>query len=134
MIPIELEDDDDLLLIKLQGYNDESTMRDATVQTTFFVSGSEIQFINAGESLRGVVSNKQHTYKIYEFYVNQNDLYNSTEDGTDLYIEVTPCNGRVQFFVSDDFASLFNNASYVSSIDILSFEKFGKTAKRLKNI
>jgi hypothetical protein len=104
------------------------------VITTFFVSGSEIQYINAGESLRGVVSNKQHTYKIYEFYVNQNDLYEEKDGGTDLFIEVTPCNGRVQFFVSDDFASLFNNASYVSSIDMISFEKFGKTAKRLKNI
>lgn len=78
------------------------------------------------------MSNRDQTFKIYEFYVNKNSLF--TDTGTDLHIEVTPCNGRVDLYVSDDFIALFNNASHVSPIDVTSFDKFGKTVKRVKNI
>ena len=54
-----------------------------------------------GQTVRGHVSNFNSTYKIYEIYVNSNDL--------DLYIDVTPCNGRVGFYVSDDYMSLFKD-------------------------
>jgi hypothetical protein len=68
--------------------------------------------------MRGSVSNKENTYKIYEFYVNPSELYPEKDGGTDLYIQLTPCNGKVDFYVSTDFLSLFNNNSYVSNVDI----------------
>ena len=98
MIPIELYSEDDLILIKINVYdhveeNEEGKSEGGQnrhgvdgVHVDFFASGSEIQYIAPGEIVRGVVSNKVNTYKIYEFYVNQIDLYPSTEGGTDLYI------------------------------------------------
>ena len=65
------------------------------------------------------MQNREYTYKIYEFYVNKQELFRM--GASDLYIEVTPCNGRVEFFVSDDFLDLFNNKSKVSMVDVTTY-------------
>ena len=52
------------------------------------------------------MSNFNSTYKIYELHINPDQL--NPVSASDLYIEVTPCKGRVNFFVSDDYLSLFN--------------------------
>ena len=56
--------------------------------------------------MRGLVSNFNDSYKIYQIYINKDKL--KREEGSDLYIEVTPCNGRVTMFVSDEYEALFN--------------------------
>ena len=38
----------------------------------------------------------------------------------DLYIEVTPCNGRVTMFVSDDYEQLFSDKKKSGFIDLVS--------------
>lgn len=36
--------------------------------------------------------------------------------------------------MSDDFTKLFNEVSLVSMLDVVTFEKFGKTSKRIKDV
>jgi hypothetical protein len=54
MIPIELESEDGLILIKVNAYSSTVGKRDK-VEMNFFVSGSEIQYLPPGELMRGVV-------------------------------------------------------------------------------
>ena len=67
--------------------------------------------------MRGHVSNFNDTYKIYQIYINKDHL--KREDGSDLYIEVTPCNGRVTMFVSDEYEALFNKEKLAGFIDLV---------------
>lgn len=78
-------------------------------------SGSEIQFMQPGQTVRGHVSNLNQTYKIYEVYINPSSI----DSKTDLHIEVTPCNGRVNFFVSDNYLSLFNKNQQAGLFDFV---------------
>jgi hypothetical protein len=63
--------------------------------------------LQPGTTVRGHVSNFNSTFKIYELYINKDVLLKNPEK-TDLYIEITPCNGRVNFFVSDDYLAIYN--------------------------
>ncbi len=49
------------------------------------------------------------------------------ESAADLYIEVTPCNGRVTMFVSDDSMSLFTTDKKTTGfLNFVSQLNFGK--------
>lgn len=115
MIPIELKNHDDMILLRVKA--DGKLFRNEMRNMDLSVSGSEIQYIQPGSSLRGVVSNKNQTYKIYEIYINKNSLF--SDGGTDLQIEVVPCNGKVAVYVADDFLQLFNNKSSATYTDII---------------
>jgi len=71
-----------------------------------------------GTTVRGHVANFNSTYRIYEIYIDKERLQ-QTPEKTDLYIEVTPCNGRVNFFVSDDYLALFNKEKSAGYIDLV---------------
>jgi len=71
VIPIEMVDDQDVILMKLEIYKG-SLNKKAEMELTF--SGSEIQFLQPGTTVRGHVSNFNSTYKIYELYINKEVL------------------------------------------------------------
>ena len=84
--------------------------------------------------MRGHVSNFNSTFKIYELYINKDVLLNYPEK-TDLYIEVTPCNGRVNFFVSDDYLAIFNkDKTSAGFFDMISQQQFGKLSTKVPNV
>jgi hypothetical protein len=83
--------------------------------------------------VRGHVSNFNSTYKIYEVYINKDTLLANPER-TDFYIEVTPCNGKVNFFVSDDYLALFNKEKSAGFVDLVSQAHFGKLTSKVPNV
>ena len=63
--------------------------------------------------IRSVVSDDPNKYKIYEFYINEMNFPNLTEqdDGVDLFFTLTPCSGILKFYISDDYSKLFTERS-----------------------
>ena len=82
--------------------------------------------------MRGHVSNFNETYKIYQIYINKDQL--KKEEGNDLYLEVTPCNGRVTMFVSDSYEALFKKDKKAAFIDLVSQHTFGRLTSIVPNI
>jgi hypothetical protein len=68
--------------------------------------------LEANQTTRGHVSNYNATHKIYEFYVNADQL--SLNEPSDLLVEITPCNGKVNLYISDDQSKLFATDSQVN--------------------
>lgn len=62
--------------------------------------------------MRGHVTNFENTYKIYEVTVDPSQ--------TEMLVEVTPCNGKVKIFVSDDYNNLFGGAEGSNQLGKLS--------------
>jgi copper oxidase (laccase) domain-containing protein len=83
--------------------------------------------------MRGHVTNYNQTYKIYEILVNRELVH--AQGTSDLYIEITPCNGKVNYFVSDDYLSLFDKEKQGSRFTQLVSEfYFGKLISRVPNV
>eukprot|EP00347_Sterkiella_histriomuscorum_P004193 403361391 len=128
-IPIELEQEDNILLVKVDVI--KGAYQKAEIKLT--MSSSEVQVLIPGTTIRGHVSNWNQNMKIFEVYINQNHVF--TDDSTDLFIQITPCNGRVDFYVSEDYFSLFDTKSSVQiQNEFMNGEKFGMQTARLKNI
>lgn len=85
--------------------------------------------------MSGHVSNFNSTFKIYELHINRANIDALT--ASDLYIEVTPCNGRVTFFVSNDYTNLFDKDKEIKAgnfLDIRTQQQFGKLTTRVANL
>ena len=82
--------------------------------------------------MRGHVSNFNETFKIYQLYINKEQL--KREEGHDLYIEVTPCNGRVTMFVSDDYQALFAKDKQANFVDLVTKHSFGRLTSVVPNV
>lgn len=79
-LPVELEDEDQLLLIRVDVA--KSAYQRANVKLT--LTSSEIQSVLAGQTVKGHVSNWNQTMKVFEVYINQNSLFE--DDHTDLLV------------------------------------------------
>lgn len=70
--------------------------------------------------IRGVVSDNPNKYRVYEFYINKmqfpevDDII-LTQRGMDLFISLTPCSGRLKFYISDNYKNLFKKQSEVTT-------------------
>ena len=71
-----------------------------------YVASNNIQPLKLGVSHFGSVDNKDGIYKIYEAYIpkSQNETY---------VVELTPCQGKAEMFISKDIRR-FNNKQYDS--------------------
>ena len=118
-----------MLLVRLEVIKG-TTLR---AEVSYSLSGSEIQQIIPGQSMRGHVSNYNQTFKIYEIYINQEDL---DPLGSDLYVELTPCSGKLSFYVSDTYLSLFKPTTYQGLLDVVptSQSTFGLQISRVRDI
>jgi len=74
------------------------------------LSASPVQYLPVAQSVRGHVSNFENTFKIYELAVDP-------ERGSEMLIDITPCNGKVRVFVSDDYEKIFEDSKVVGSFD-----------------
>jgi hypothetical protein len=120
VIPIEMSEGQDSIMVKVEMDASKHALGFGPAQLELTLSGSEIQYLQPGQTVSGHVSNFEHTYKIYELHVNRDQL--NYLNASDLIVEVTPCNGRVTFFVSNDHMSLFKPASEAKSntfLDVL---------------
>lgn len=130
-----MERDQDVLLLKVNVQNTQQQPSSSSSDFELTLSGSQIQSLQIGHTVRGHVSNFNSTYKIYQVYIDQSILKES--QASDLYIEVTPCRGRVTFYVSNDYLSLFKDDKKVdisSYVEIVSQQRFGRLSTRVANV
>jgi hypothetical protein len=71
------------------------------------VDSSDIVYLAPGQSLKGYVSESTRKYKIYEFYINGLQFPESEDEAVDLFVTLTPCVGKFNFFISDTVQGLF---------------------------
>ena len=76
------------------------------------MSSSDITYLAPSKSVRGIVSNNPDKFRIYEFYVNEMQFPEQTS--MDLFISLTPCSGKLQFYISDDRARLFRERAKIT--------------------
>ena len=55
-------------------------------------------------------------------------------DTTDLFIEVTPCNGRVEMYLSTEYNTLFSNQTRIEFQDTDASMNFGIYTGRIRNV
>ena len=77
------------------------------------MTASDISYLSPNQSIRGVVSNSDDKYKIYEFNINRMQFPDpiNISGGVDLFVTLTPCIGMVQFYISDKMENLFTDSS-----------------------
>jgi hypothetical protein len=93
------------------------------------MSSSDVTFLPPNNQIRSVVSDDPNKYKIFELYVNELLFPNTTDDGIDLFITLTPCSGLLKFYISDDYNKLFTERSEVSRNN-----KFSSIAVTVENM
>ncbi|CDW78615.1 UNKNOWN [Stylonychia lemnae] len=133
-IQTEMKENNQVIVIKV--ISSEQNLNDLDLKLT--LSGSEVQYLFIGQTTRGHVSNFERTFMIYEVFINQN--INKDQD-QDLYIQVTPCNGMIDLFVSESYLLLFdpefgveNKMKINSTINDQDNNKFGLITKTIKNV
>jgi hypothetical protein len=84
------------------------------------MSASDVVYLAPDKAIRGVVSDNPNKFRVYEFYVNKMQFPEVDQNllmkrGMDLFISLTPCTGKLKFYISDDFKNLFKKQSEVTT-------------------
>lgn len=111
MVNFEVDPRRDIILVKVDGKFDAQLaagIDSAALQVSLSMSASDVSYLAPGQSIRGVVSTNPDKYKIYEFYINKMQ-FPTSEQSVDLFVTLTPCMGKMKFYISDDFHTLFTD-------------------------
>jgi hypothetical protein len=95
MEEFQLKGESELLLVRVTG--------SPKGQVFLEFSGSQISALQIGKPLHGAVRSEQRQYKVYQLIYDRDSLY-----APDLSIEVQACKGSVEFYVSEDFVTLWD--------------------------
>jgi hypothetical protein len=113
-VNFEVEPESDIILVKVDGIFFplfSKSIKDAELTYSFQMSSSDITYLAPNKTVRGVVSNNKDKYRIYEFFVNSMQFPTDSQMGVDLFISLTPCSGKLEFYISDDRERLFKSRS-----------------------
>lgn len=97
---VNVSDSDKNKVLLIAVKSDSDKPYNSTV--TLYVAASNVQPLKFDVSHFGYVDNRQDVFKIYEAYVPH--LKNET-----YVVELTPCYGKAEMFISRDFRQLLNN-------------------------
>eukprot|EP00347_Sterkiella_histriomuscorum_P005695 403355617 len=98
----EMKNQNDMILVRILG---QSNKKQEYIKLS--LSASDIQYLQLGQTMKGHVSNWNQTFKIYEIFISKAHLRQNQSQ--DLLIELQPCNGRVDLFISSNLSQLFDN-------------------------
>ena len=113
-VNFEVEPESDIILVKVDGIFFplfSKGIKDAELTYSFQMSSSDITYLAPNNTVRGVVSNSKDKYRIYEFFVNSMQFPTDRQFGVDLFISLTPCSGKLEYYISDDRDRLFKSRS-----------------------
>lgn len=98
MEEFKMKGESELLLLKVTGR--------PKGQAFLELSGSQVSALQIGKPLHGAVRSEQRRYKVYQLIYDQDSLY-----APDLLIELQACRGSVDFYVSEDFGTLWDHSN-----------------------
>ena len=113
----KVEPDSNLILVKIDGTFFRlwsKNIKDAELTYNFQMSSSDITYLAPNKAVRGIVSISPDKFRIYEFYVNDMQFPEDKSKGMDLFISLTPCSGKLQFFISDERSRLFKGKAKIT--------------------
>jgi len=117
-----LKGDKEMLLLKVVGSPKQ--------QAFFELSGSQISALEINKPLLAAVRNDKFKYKLFQVVYDK-----ATVGKADLMVEVQACKGRVEMYVSEDFATLWNDKnSYNKLASVKGSEQYGNIRYRVKNL
>jgi len=126
MVGFETNPKDDIILVRTEGIFDKEYAEDmqyAMFQYSLKISSSDVSYLAPGETTRAVVSDGADRFKIFEFYVNKRQYYHALKmkkqdrnSKVDLFIQMTPCTGLLEFYISDKYENLFKETSIMQNI------------------
>lgn len=125
-ISFSVDPEGDLILVKVEGIFDplhSQKVKFAEIEYAFTISASDVVYLAPDQAVRGVVSDNPNKFRVYEFYVNKMQFPEVEEQklrerGMDLFISLTPCSGKLKFYISDNYKNLFKKQSEVTTSNL----------------
>lgn len=122
MVEFEVDPQNDVILVRAEGTFDPTYAhgtQNSEVEYSLKISSSEVNYLAPDESTRAIVSDSADRFRIFEFYVNRRqfphddfkELPRGPPPPMDLFIQMTPCTGLLELYISDDYKNLFSKTS-----------------------
>lgn len=122
IVDFEADPSTDLILVRVSGVFSgkyDNGAEQAEIEYRYRMSASDVDHLEVGSKVRGVVSDEPDKYRVYELNIN-NMLFPKQLDplghlrparAVDLFLSFTPCAGLMKFYLSDNYNHLFKKFS-----------------------